>query len=83
MAAERDKFKFTAVGTAEHGATIRGITTVNHLINIFHNNGTGMKGIFHFFVVLFKNLLQDVHKTIMKKIKAESNPPLKIEGQGS
>ena len=83
MAAERDKFKFTAVGTAIHGAAVGGVATVNHLINIFQNNGTWMKGVFNFFVVIFKNFLEDVHKIIMKEWKAESNPPLKIEGQGS
>lgn len=57
MAAERDKFEFTAVGTAEHGTAIRGIAAVNHLFNVFHDNGTGMKDIFNFFVMFFKNLL--------------------------
>lgn len=67
MAAERDKFKFTAMRAAEHGTAIRGITTVDHLLNVFYNNGTGMKRIFNFFIVFFKNLLEDIHKTIMKE----------------
>ena len=83
MAAERDKFKFTTVSTAIHGTAVRRVATVNHLVNIFQNNGTWMKRVFNFFVVFFKNFLEDVHKTIMKEWKAESNPPLKIEGQGS
>ena len=57
MAAERNEFKLAAVGTAIHGTAKRGIPTVNHLLNIFHNNGTGMKDIFNFFIVFFKNLL--------------------------
>ena len=67
MAAEGSKFKFAAVRTAIHGAVIRRITAVNHFLNVFHDNGTGMKDIFNFFIVFFKNLLEDVHNTIMKE----------------
>ena len=67
MAAERDKFKFPTVGTAIHRATIRRITAVDHFFNVFHDDGTGMKRIFNFFIVFFKNFLEDVHKTIMKE----------------
>ena len=74
MAAERNKFQFTAVGAAIHGTAIRGIPTVDHLLNVFHNNGTGMKSIFNFFVVFFKNLLKDVHKSIMKELRKENKP---------
>ncbi len=83
VAAERNKFKSTTVGTAVQGAAIRRVAAVDHLFNIFHNNGTGMKNIFDFFVMFFKYLLKDVHETIMKEFRAENNPPLKIEGQGS
>lgn len=84
MTAERNKFKFTAVGTAIHGAAIRRIPTVNHLLNVFHDNGTWMKSIFNFFIVFFKNLLQDVHKSIMKEVKAENNPtPSRLRGRGA
>lgn len=67
MAAEGNKFKFTAVRTAVHGAAIRRIPAVDHLINVFHDNGTGMKDIFNFFIVIIKNLLEYIHKTIMKE----------------
>lgn len=67
MAAERNKFKFAAVGTAIHCAAIRRIPAIDHFINVFHDNGTGMKDIFNFFIVFFKNLLEDVHKSIMKE----------------
>ncbi len=69
MAAERNEFQFAAVWAAVHGTAIRRITTMNHLLNVFHNNGTGMKNLFNFFVMFFKNLLQDVHKTIMKVLR--------------
>lgn len=74
MTAEGNKFKFTAVGTAIHGAAIRRVSAVNHLLNVFHDNGTWMKSIFNFFIVFFKNLLKDVHKSIMKEPEAENNP---------
>ena len=67
MAAERDKFEFATVRTAIHRAAIRRISAVDHFFNVFHDNGTGMKSIFDFFIVLFKNLLEDVHKSIMKE----------------
>ena len=57
MASEGDEFEFAAVGTAIHCTAIGRIPAVDHLLNVFHNNGTGMKGIFNFFVVIFKNLL--------------------------
>ena len=74
MATERNEFEFTAVGTAIHGTTVRRIPTVNHLLNVFHNNWAVMKSIFNFFVVFFKNLLKDVHKSIMKELRKENNP---------
>lgn len=57
MAAERDRFKFAAVGTAIHCTTIRGIPAAYHFFNVFHDDGTGMKDMFNFFVVFFKDLL--------------------------
>ncbi len=74
MAAERNEFQFAAVRATVHGTAIRRLTTINHLLNVFHNNGTGMKNIFNFFVMFFKNLLKDVHKTIMKELRVENNP---------
>ena len=83
MTAERDEFKFAAVGTAIHGTTVRRVSAVNHLFNVFHDNGTWMKSIFNFFIVFFKNLLKDVHKSIMKETKAENNPnPSRLRGRG-
>ena len=84
VAAERNEFQLAAVGTAVHGATIRGVTTMNHLLNVYHNNETGMKNIFNFFEMFFKNLLKDVHKTIMKELRVESNPnPSRLRGRGA
>lgn len=57
MAAERDKFKFAAVGTVVHGTAIRRVSTIDHLLNVCHDNGTWMKDIFNFFIMFFKDLL--------------------------
>ncbi len=71
------------MGAAIHGTAIRRVTAVDHLLNIFHNNGTGMKNIFDFFVMIFKYLLKDVHETIMKEFRAENNPnPSRLRGRG-
>ena len=67
MAAERDKFKVPAVGTAIHRTTKRRITLVDHFFNFFHDNRMWMEDIFNFFIVVFKNLLEDIHKAIMKE----------------
>lgn len=77
MATERDEFEFAAVEAAVHGAAVRRIPTVDHLFHVLHNNRTWVEDIFDFLIVFFKNLLKDVHKSIMKELGTESNPPLK------
>ena len=57
VASEWDKFKLAAMGTTVHGTTIRRITTVDHLIDIFHLSRSGMKSIFDFFIMICKDLL--------------------------
>ena len=54
---ERNKLEISAVDTAIHGTTVRRITTVDHLIDIFHLSRSGMKSIFNFFVMVCKDLL--------------------------
>ena len=57
VASERDKFKLAAMGTTVHGTAKRWITTVDHLIDIFHLSRSGMKCIFNFFIVVSKDSL--------------------------
>ena len=57
VTAERNKLKISAVGTAIHGTTIRRITTVDHLIDIFHLSLSGMKSIFNYLVIVCKDSL--------------------------
>ena len=81
---ERDKFKLSAVRATIHGAAKRRITTVDHFINIFHLSISGMKRIFDFFIIVGKDFLQYIHKTIMHEKREKENPliPLMIEGAG-
>ena len=74
FAAEGNKFHVVASGADIHGTAKRRVATIDHLLNVFHDNGTWMKDIFNFFVVFFKNLLKDVHKSIMKELGTENNP---------
>ena len=57
VASEWDKFKLAAMGAAIHGTAKRWITTVDHLIDIFHLSRSGMEGIFDFFIVVSKDSL--------------------------
>jgi hypothetical protein len=57
MVAERNVFQFAAVGTTIHSTIVRRESTINHPLNVFHNNGKGMEDIFSFLIMLFKNLL--------------------------
>ncbi|EEC90727.1 hypothetical protein EUBIFOR_00807 [Holdemanella biformis DSM 3989] len=57
VTSEWDKFKLAAMGTTVHGTAKRWITTVDHLIDIFHLSRSGMKCIFNFFIVVSKDSL--------------------------
>lgn len=57
VAAERDGFQLSTVGTAVHGTAGRRITTADHFIDIFHLSLSGMKSIFNFFIMVCKNSL--------------------------
>lgn len=74
MAAKGDEFKFPTMSTAIHGTTKRGIATINHLLDVLHDNGPWVKDIFNFLIVIIKNLLKYVHKSIMQEMWPESNP---------
>ena len=74
VAAERDKFQLSAVGTAVHGTARGRVTTVDHFINIFHLRISGVKSILYFFVMVCKNILKYVHETIMQENDTKRNP---------
>lgn len=84
MATERNKFKLTTKRASIHGTTKGRIPTIDHLVDVFHNNRTRMKDIFNFFVFFGKNLLYNVHKIIMHQKVEKRKPliPLMNEGLG-
>ena len=57
VTAKRNKLEVTTVGTTVHGTAKRRITTVDHLIDIFHLSLSGMKSIFNFFIMVCKDSL--------------------------
>ena len=61
MATERNKFKMATSGAGVHGTAISRVSTMNHFRNVFYFNISGMQLILNYFVVVAKNLLQNVH----------------------
>ena len=74
MAAEGDKFKFATFITAKHGPAKRRVTADKHPVNIPDDRLSGMENIKHFFIMVIKDVLKDIHKTIMRDLATESNP---------
>ena len=85
MTTKRNKFKVATMSAAIHCTTKRRVTTVNHLVDAFHNDITGMKSILNYFIIIPKNFLQNIHEIIMQQSNQKENPlnPLMNEGQGS
>nr|WP_330408365.1 hypothetical protein [Roseburia sp. AF42-8] len=55
--AKGNKFKISTVKTAIHGTTVRRITTMNHLVDIFDNRRTRMKFVNDRFIIISKDRL--------------------------
>jgi len=43
VTAERGEFEFTTIRASVHGTAIRGIPTINHSFDVFHDNRTWME----------------------------------------
>lgn len=57
---------------------------MNHLLDVLDNSVTRMKGIYHFFIMISKDSLKDIHEISMKEMMGKENPkPLMNEGKGS
>ena len=54
---ERNKLEISAVDTAIHGTTVRRVTTMNHLVDIFDNRRTRMKFVNDMFIIIGKDRL--------------------------
>ena len=81
VTAEGNEFEFSAFGAAVHGTTIRRVTTINHLLDVFHYCVARMKSIYHFFIMIGKDFLENIHMIIMDQSGTRNNP-LMIEGAG-
>ena len=65
VTSEGNEFKFPAFGAAVHGTAIRRVTAINHLLDVFNHSVARMKSIYHFFIMICKDFLEDIHKIIM------------------
>ena len=57
FAAKGNKFKISTVRTAIHGTTVRRITTMNHLVDIFNDSMTRMEFVNDMFIIIGKDRL--------------------------
>jgi len=53
--AKGNKFKISTVRTAEHGTTVRRVTTMNHLVDIFNDSRAWMEFINDMFIIISEN----------------------------
>ena len=74
MTAKRDKFEIDTARAGKHGTPKGRIAAVNHFFYIFDDRVTRMLNINHFLKMVFKNLLQNIHKTIMRENEKKRNP---------
>lgn len=74
MTTERNEFKTGTFGTGIHCAAIRRITAMDHFFYIFDHGRTRMKKVNHFFIVICKDFLKNVHDTIMQHGGEKENP---------
>ena len=74
VTAKRDKFKIATLRAPIHGTTKRRVTTINHLLDVFNDSIARMKGVNHFFIMIGKNSLKDIHTIIMQEKRKKNNP---------
>ena len=55
--AEWNKFKITTMRTAIYGTTVRRVTTMNHLVDIFNDSRTRMEFVNDVFIIIGKDRL--------------------------
>lgn len=79
--AERDEFESATRRTPIHSATEGRVSAMNHFFNALHDNRASFEGVLDFFIMVRKNLLQNVHSTIIQQ-ESEKAHPLMNEGAG-
>ena len=84
VAAERDTLDGAALFTAKDSEAFFRVTARKHSVDIFDDRSTGMKGIDHFFIMIQKDLLQNIsaHGSIMRKRRQKNNYPSRLRGRG-
>ena len=53
--AKGNKFKISTVRTAIHGTTVRRVTTMNHLVDVFNDSRTRMEFVNDVFIIIGKD----------------------------
>lgn len=74
VATERYKFEHATGRASVHGTTKGWIPAMNHFFNILDNSLSWMKNIYHFFIMVCKDFLEYIHKTIMKERRTKRKP---------
>jgi hypothetical protein len=83
MAVKRNKFHLSAVRAAIHGSTEGWIATIDHLVHVFDYGSTWMEDINHFFVMVCKDFLKDIHMNIIEEMDGKKKPhPSRLRGRG-
>ena len=74
VATEGNKLQFATFGTAVHCPAISRVTTMNHLLDVLDDSVARVKGVNHFFIVIGKDFLEDIHMISMREMKEKENP---------
>lgn len=71
---EGNKLQFATPGTAIHRPAKSRVTTMNHLLDVLDDSVARVKGVNHFFIVIGKDFLEDIHMISMREMKEKENP---------
>lgn len=65
-ASKRNEFGFATIRTFVFSTAERGRAAVNHLVDVFNFDRARTKRIYDFFIMIGKDLLQNIHTIIMQ-----------------
>ena len=80
--AEWDKFNRTTRRTPIHSTAERRIAAMNHFFNIFESGGAELERVLDFFVMIWEDLLQNVHSNIVQQKRRQKHPLMNEGGAG-
>lgn len=81
-ASKRNESGFATIRTFVFGTAESGGAAVNHLVDVFNFDRTRMKCIYDFFIMIGKDLLQNIHTIIMQQMIKKENYPSRLRGRG-